>query len=76
MKQLVTIILLAVFVLTALTGCGTLYPRTIITGGDAAGSVNRDEMFDVRIDPIKQPPTPEPEADGGEWILEIIEGGD
>ena len=74
MKRLL-IVLLVLLMWVAASGCGTLYPRTIITGGDAAGSVNRDEMFDVRIVPIK-PTTPEPEHDGGEWILEIIEGGD
>ena len=74
MKRLL-IVLLVLLMWVAASGCGTLYPRTTFTGGEAGGSVNRDEMFDVRIDPIKQPPTPEPENDGGEWILEIIEGG-
>ena len=75
MRRRLWIILLAVLLPAAAAGCGTLYPRSTITGGDAAGSVNRDEVLDVQIEPIKPmpPSAPASKTDNGEWVVEILE---
>ena len=73
MRRRLWIILLAMLLPAASAGCGTLYPRSTITGGDAAGSVNRDEMLDVQIEPLRPVPAPAPASDDGEWVVEILE---
>lgn len=48
--QLFIIVLVLIIVTSG--GCGTLYPRTIITGGEAAGTVNRDKGFRFTAKPV------------------------
>ena len=70
-------VLVVIALMAAVAGCGTLYPRSTITGGDATGSINRDEMLDVEIEPIRPvpEPAPAPEQPDGELVVEILEEG-
>ncbi len=74
MKRLACVVL-ALLLFAGALGCGTLYPRTTIEGGEAAGEINRDEAFDLTIEPAGTVPATEPAPDDGEWIVDIIVGG-
>ena len=56
----VLFVLALIIILTP--GCGTLYPRTTITGGEAGGTINRDRAVEVTYEPV----TPAPQT-GGFW---------
>ena len=65
--------------LSLLTGCGWINPHTTVTGGSAAGSIDRTRMGRMRVTPVSAPapvstPVETPKTSEGFWKLVIKEG--
>lgn len=72
------LVIVAGLIWVSLPGCGTLYPRTTIRGGQAQGTVIKDRSMRLKVTPVNTVPAldhkPTP-ATGGCWKM-VIKGGE